>query len=327
MTPLFMLLEKRTRMEKVQAIIKSKDRPRADQEEKLKNFFKNEKSLDLDLTWSEDKSITDGFVLIIGSETYKWTKASRLEDLARSIEDLDTDSSSYLSLLKENLKDFRPRTQAEEIGRVLSIGDGIAKLAGLESASYGEIVEFETGVKGMVLDLKKDYLGCIIFGEDKDISEGSQVFRTKKTAGIPVGPDLLGRVVNPLGESIDGQGKISPRAYYQIEKEAPGFFDQSLESQILETGIKVIDLLEPYPRGGKVGLFGGAGVGKTVLIQELIHNVAVEHGGYSIFTGVGERSREGNDLWMEMKESGVIDKAALVFGQMNEPPGEWPYLV
>lgn len=270
MTPLFTLLEKRTRMGKVQAIIRSKEKPRADQEEKLKSFFKNEKSLDLDLRWSKDESISDGFVLTIGSKTYKWTKASRLEDLARSIENIDTDSSNYLSLLTDKLKEFRPRTKGEEIGRVLSIGDGIAKLTGLESASYGEIVVFETGVKGMVLDLKKDYLGCIIFGEDKDISEGSQVFRTKKTAGIPVGPDLLGRVVNPLGEPIDGQGKISPIAYYKIEKEAPEIIDRQSVYRPLETGILAIDSMFPIGKGQRELIIGDRQTGKTAIALDTI---------------------------------------------------------
>ena len=163
---------------------------------------------------------------------------------------------------------------------------------------------------------------CIMMSEAEGLARGMEVLRDGNEIMVPVGKDVLGRMFNVFGKEIDG-GDALPKdtLKWNIHRKAPGFFDQSLESQILETGIKVIDLLEPYPRGGKVGLFGGAGVGKTVLIQELIHNVAVEHGGYSIFTGVGERSREGNDLWMEMKESGVLEKAALVFGQMNEPPG------
>lgn len=311
MTPLFMLLEKRTRMEKVQAIIRSKDRPRADQEEKLKNFFKNEKSLDLDLTWSEDKSITDGFVLTIGSKTYKWTKASRLEDLVKSLEDLDLDSSNYLSLLKDNLKDFRPRTKAEEIGRVLSIGDGIAKLSGLESASYGEIVEFETGVKGMVLDLKKDYLGCIIFGEDKDISEGSQVFRTKKTAGIPVGPDLLGRVVNPLGEPIDGQGKISPRAYYQIEKEAPEIIDRQSVYRPLETGILAIDSMFPIGKGQRELIIGDRQTGKTAIALDTILKQK-DSDLICIYAAIGQKASSLALLVENLKKKNAFDKCIVV---------------
>ena len=145
---------------------------------------------------------------------------------------------------------------------------------------------------------------------------------TGKTIQVPVGEATLGRMFNVLGEPIDGLGEIPAKTEkWEIHRKAPTFAQQRPGVEILETGIKVIDLLEPYAKGGKIGLFGGAGVGKTVLIQELIHNIATEHGGYSIFTGVGERSREGNDLWREMRESGVSEKTALVFGQMNEAPG------
>lgn len=156
---------------------------------------------------------------------------------------------------------------------------------------------------------------------------GQEVFDTGAPITIPVGPQTLGRIMNVIGEPIDDRGPITTDHHYPIHREAPPFIDQSTETEVLVTGIKVIDLLTPYPRGGKIGLFGGAGVGKTVLIMELINNVAKAHGGYSVFAGVGERTREGNDLYREMIESGVIDlegkksKAALIYGQMNEPPG------
>ena len=137
---------------------------------------------------------------------------------------------------------------------------------------------------------------------------------------VPVGRGTLGRILNVLGEPVDGKGDVDSSTRLPIHRSAPEFTSQSTKLEMSETGIKVIDLLEPYVRGGKVGLFGGAGVGKTVLIQELIHNIATQHGGFSVFAGVGERTREGNDLWREMTESGVIEKTALIYGQMNEPP-------
>ena len=163
---------------------------------------------------------------------------------------------------------------------------------------------------------------CVMLSGSEGLSRGMTVDAPGKTIQVPVGEATLGRMFNVLGEPIDGGPAVPqdvPRT--SIYRQPPTFEEQSPAVEILETGIKVIDLLEPYPKGGKIGLFGGAGVGKTVLIQELIHNVAMEHGGYSIFTGVGERSREGNDLWREMRESGVSEKTALVFGQMNESPG------
>ena len=165
---------------------------------------------------------------------------------------------------------------------------------------------------------------CIMLAPSEGLAKDMPVQATGEGIMVPVGEHVLGRVFNALGEPLDGGPSLDNNRtaeYWCIHREAPTFEQQSPVIEVLETGIKVIDLLEPYAKGGKIGLFGGAGVGKTVLIQELIHNIATEHGGYSIFTGVGERSREGNDLWREMKESGVLSKTALVFGQMNESPG------
>ena len=162
---------------------------------------------------------------------------------------------------------------------------------------------------------------CIMLGGSEGLARGMQVVAEGHPIEVPVGEGTLGRMFNVLGEPIDGGTPVETEERWSIHRAAPAFEEQSPAVEIFETGIKVVDLLEPYAKGGKIGLFGGAGVGKTVLIQELIHNIATEHGGYSIFTGVGERSREGNDLWTEMKESGVLNKTALVFGQMNEAPG------
>ena len=163
---------------------------------------------------------------------------------------------------------------------------------------------------------------CLVLSDSFGLSRGMEVTDTGAGITVPVGENTLGRMFNVLGEVIDGGAAIPEKTPASpIHRKPPHFVEQQPSAEILETGIKVIDLLEPYAKGGKIGLFGGAGVGKTVLIQELIHNVAMEHGGYSVFAGVGERNREGNDLWTEMKQSGVIDKTALVFGQMNESPG------
>ena len=162
---------------------------------------------------------------------------------------------------------------------------------------------------------------CIMLASSDGLCKDMEVTATGQGISVPVGKETLGRLFNVLGETIDKGEQLDDAEHWVIHRDPPAFDEQSPVVEILETGIKVIDLLAPYAKGGKIGLFGGAGVGKTVLIQELISNIATEHGGYSIFTGVGERSREGNDLWSEMKESGVLEKTALVFGQMNEPPG------
>lgn len=186
-------------------------------------------------------------------------------------------------------------------------------------------IHIELGGKTIVAEVAQhigeDEARCISLASTDGMYRGMEAIDTGEPIKIPVGKEVLGRLFNVLGETIDDKGELETKLYHAIHRPAPEFKDQDTSSMIFETGIKVIDLLAPYTRGGKVGLFGGAGVGKTVLIQELINNIAKEHGGISVFAGVGERTREGNDLYNEMKESGVIDKTAMVFGQMNEPPG------
>ena len=188
-----------------------------------------------------------------------------------------------------------------------------------------EALHVKNGDKDCVMEvaqhLGRHVVRCIMLSASEGLYRGMEVTTTGHAIQTPVGEKTLGRLFNVLGETIDGLEEIKDAPVWDTHREPPAFENQNPAEEILETGIKVIDLLAPYAKGGKVGLFGGAGVGKTVLIQELINNIATEHSGYSIFTGVGERSREGNDLWNEMKESGVLEKTALVFGQMNEPPG------
>ncbi|RLE18059.1 MAG: F0F1 ATP synthase subunit beta [Acidobacteria bacterium] len=184
----------------------------------------------------------------------------------------------------------------------------------------------ETGVDLDLIAEIEQHLGenrvrCVSMQPTDGLIRGVDAEDTGKPITMPVGDATLGRILNVIGEPVDEVGKVEAKDHWSIHREAPKFNEQNTETEMLETGIKVIDLLEPYSKGGKTGLFGGAGVGKTVLIMELIHNVAMEHGGYSVFGGVGERTREGNDLYFEMKDSGVLEKTSLVYGQMTEPPG------
>ncbi len=169
--------------------------------------------------------------------------------------------------------------------------------------------------------LGNDWVRCVAMSSTDGLQRGTPAIDLGVPISVPVGPATLGRMFNVLGEPIDNKGGVQAEQAYSIHRPAPTFVQQSTEAEVFETGLKVIDLIAPFTKGGKTGVFGGAGVGKTVIIQELIRNIAQEHGGYSVFSGVGERSREGNDLWHEMIDSGVIDKTVLVFGQMNEPPG------
>ncbi|MCU0680060.1 MAG: F0F1 ATP synthase subunit beta [Planctomycetes bacterium] len=186
-------------------------------------------------------------------------------------------------------------------------------------------LEIDNHGKKLVLEVEQhigsNIVRTVAMGSTDGLKRGDKVINTGAPISVPVGKETLGRIFNVLGEIVDGGAEVSTAKKYPIHRPAPKFVDQSIQTEILETGIKVIDLICPIVKGGKVGMFGGAGVGKTVVIMELIHNIASEHGGYSVFAGVGERTREGNDLYHEMKESGVLDKVSMVFGQMNEPPG------
>jgi len=213
-------------------------------------------------------------------------------------------------------------------GRIVQVSGSVINVEFDEGQmpKINEALTVEMNGKTLVMEVAQhignNTVKCIMLSGSEGMSSGMEVTATGDSIRVPVGNIVLGRMFNVLGEPIDDGDPIpEDTERMSIHRKAPGFDEISPSVEILETGIKVIDLLEPYSKGGKIGLFGGAGVGKTVLIQELIHNVAMEHGGYSIFTGVGERSREGNDLWKEMQEAGVMDKTAMVFGQMNEAPG------
>ena len=207
------------------------------------------------------------------------------------------------------------------IGAVLDIKFTEGKLPAINEAIRITRKDGEVLVVEVSQHLGDDVVRCIAMGPTDGLIRGMDAEATGAPISVPVGEHTLGRMFNVLGEPIDNEAPPQDVEYMPIHRKAPSFDEQATSTEMLETGIKVVDLLCPYQKGGKIGLFGGAGVGKTVLIQELIHNIATEHGGYSVFTCVGERTREGNDLYYEMKESGVIDKTTMVFGQMNEPPG------
>ena len=247
------------------------------------------------------------------------------------MQDLKKEADLRLAELRQKIKEQEGSDKLGEIYQVMgAVVDvkfqNVKLLPPILSA-----LECEVGGRRLVLEVEQ-HLGenivrTIAMDTTDGMSRGIKVYNTGKPITVPVGPELLGRIINVVGNEVDGRGKINTKEYMPIHREAPEFIDQSTDPEIFVTGIKVIDLLEPYSKGGKIGLFGGAGVGKTVLIMELINNIAKGHGGYSVFAGVGERTREGNDLYHEMIESGVIDlegdksKTVLVYGQMNEPPG------
>jgi F-type H+-transporting ATPase subunit beta len=207
------------------------------------------------------------------------------------------------------------------IGPVIDVEFGEGELPAIYSAVKIKHSDGSDIIAEVQQHLGENIVRCVAMDSTDGLVRGMEVVDLGEPITVPVGPEVLGRLINVIGQPIDEKGEIKTSKRYPIHRPAPRYEDLKTSSEILETGIKVIDLLEPYTKGGKTGLFGGAGVGKTVIIQELIRNIATEHGGYSVFAGVGERTREGNDLYLDMQRSGVIDKTALVFGQMNEPPG------
>ena len=215
----------------------------------------------------------------------------------------------------------------KHIGKVVQVTGPVLDIRYKEGELPALLNAIEIDINGHKLiaevaqQIGDDVVRCIAMSSTDGLVRGTDAVDTGSPITVPVGDECLGRVFNLLGDPVDNKPAPEAKERWAIHRQAPSYEEQTPATEILETGIKVVDLICPYAKGGKIGLFGGAGVGKTVLIQELIRNVATEHGGYSIFTGVGERSREGNDLWTEMKASGVLDKTALVFGQMNEPPG------
>ena len=217
--------------------------------------------------------------------------------------------------------------ESKNIGKVVQIVGAVVDIR-FEKDSLPDLlnaIEIDNKGEKLVVEVAQhigdDIVRCIAMGSTDGLMRGIDAVDTGKAISVPVGKETLSRMFNLLGEPVDNLPAPETKERWEIHREPPTYEEQSASNEILETGIKVIDLIAPYLKGGKIGLFGGAGVGKTVLIQELINNVANQHGGISVFTGVGERTREGNDLYYEMKESGVIDKTVLVYGQMNEPPG------
>jgi F-type H+-transporting ATPase subunit beta len=209
---------------------------------------------------------------------------------------------------------------AQVIGTVVDIEFPQEELPGIYNA-----IEINSGDQKIVLEVQhhigNNHVRCLSLSPTDGLARGAEAIDTKAPVSVPVGRATLGRLFNVFGQTLDDLGEVKAEKYLPIHHEPPLLEDQETSPQMLETGLKVIDLITPFTKGGKIGAYGGAGVGKTVIIQELIHNIATEHGGFSVFAGVGERSREGNDLWLEMKESGVLEKTMMVFGQMNEPPG------
>ena len=274
------MTEHEIRKVEVEAFIYSRETPTDEQLKKVQEFLEKKYNAAVAVIPKKDDSVRDGFRIEIGTSTYKWnldrifdwSAEGRAKQLKESISEAIRGKQDVLPMIRQAIEDFEPVPRDEEVGTVLTVGDGIATISGLEDAEYGEILLFESGIKGMILDLKEDEIGCVIFGDESEITEGSIVRRTKKVAGIPVGEAFMGRVINALGEPVDGKGSIAQEDYYPIENPAPGIIDRQPVNTPMQTGILSIDSMFPIGRGQRELIIGDRQTGKTAIAIDTILN-------------------------------------------------------
>ena len=303
--------------EKAVAVLRGSRRPDAAQEKRFAEFLLRTYGREIPLTFEEDK-ILNGFTLTVGTDVYDWSLKSRLRQFEEKLKALKSGSDSVIPLMKEAVEDFTPSAEAEETGTVLTVGDEIAVVSGLEHAAYGEILLFSSGVKGMVQDLRRDEIGCVLFGDDAEITEGSLVRRSGKTAGIPVGDGFLGRVVDALGTPIDGKGDISAEGYRPIECPAPGIIDRQPVNAPMETGLLAIDSMFPIGRGQRELIIGDRQTGKTAVALDTILNQKGKNV-VCIYVAIGQKSSSVAQLVETLKRRGAMDYTIVVNASASDP--------
>ena len=297
--------------EALQAILRSDIAPNAEQEKRFIGFLQRKYEREISLVWEEDKTLRGGFRLQVGSDVYDWSVEGRLRQLRERLERLKADRASVIPLMREAVADWNPTVSAEETGTVLSVGDEIAVVSGLEHATYGEILLFSSGVKGMVQELRRNEIGCVLFGDDTEIRAGSLVRRTGKIAGIPVGDDFLGRVVDALGAPIDGKGDIEAAGYRPIETAAPGIIDRQPVNTPMETGLLAIDAMFPIGRGQRELIIGDRQTGKTAVALDTILNQKGKNV-VCIYVAIGQKSSSVAQLVNTLKRRGAMDYTIVV---------------
>ena len=295
--------------------------PDSTQKERLSSFISKKYGIDTEICYVEDKSIENGFKLIIGEEVYDWTKEGRLHQLEEMLREMKVEKASsgeeLISLMKTNVHEWKPQVIAEEEGHVESVGDGIVFVDGLKSVMYGEIVIFESGVRGMVQELRPDDIGVILFGDDTDVTEGSRVLRTGKTAGIPVGEAFLGRVIDPLGNPIDGEGPIESDGYRAVEAAAPGIVERQSVDTPMNTGILSIDSMFPIGRGQRELIIGDRQTGKTAIALDTILNQK-DNGVICIYVAIGQKASSVAQLVGTLKKKNAMDYTIVIAANASE---------
>ena len=313
------MTEHEIRKVEVEAFVYSRETPTDEQLKKVQDFLEKKYNAAVAVIPKQDDSVRDGFRIEIGTSTYKWnldrifdwSAEGRAKQLKQSISEAIRGKQDVLPMIRQAIKDFEPVPKDEEVGTVLTVGDGIATISGLEDAEYGEILLFECGIKGMILDLKEDEIGCVIFGDESEITEGSMVRRTKKVAGIPVGEAFMGRVINALGEPVDGKGPITQEDYYPIENPAPGIIDRQPVNRPMETGLLSIDSMFPIGRGQRELIIGDRQTGKTAIALDTILNQKGK-GVVCIYVAIGQKASSVAQLAENLRKHGAMDYTIIV---------------
>ena len=303
----------------VEAYLYSKQEPTPQQQERLKQFLADKYQKEVGITWKKDDTVADGFRMEVGTSVYKWdlaeifdwTPEGRSRQLKQSIRAAISKNANVMPMIREAVQNFTPSPEGEQVGTVLTVGDGIATVSGLPNAEYGEILVFENGLKGMILDLKEEEIGCVIFGDDADIMQGSTVRRTGKVAGMPVGRALLGRVVNALGEAVDGGAPIEGEDYYPIETPAPGIIDRQPVNKPMETGLLTIDSMFPIGRGQRELIIGDRQTGKTAIALDTILNQKGKDV-VCIYVAIGQKASSVAQLVEVLRRNDALDYCIVV---------------
>ena len=309
------MTEHEIRKVEVEAFVYSRETPTDEQLKKVQDFLEKKYNAAVAVIPKQDDSVRDGFRIEIGTSTYKWnldrifdwSAEGRAKQLKQSISEAIRGKQDVLPMIRQAIEDFEPVPKDEEVGTVLTVGDGIATISGLEDAEYGEILLFECGIKGMILDLKEDEIGCVIFGDESEITEGS----IKKVAGIPVGEAFMGRVINALGEPVDGKGPITQEDYYPIENPAPGIIDRQPVNRPMETGLLSIDSMFPIGRGQRELIIGDRQTGKTAIALDTILNQKGK-GVVCIYVAIGQKASSVAQLAENLRKHGAMDYTIIV---------------
>lgn len=320
------MIEHEVKKIEIQAVVRSASAPDETQKQQITAFLETRYHAPIILTWEQDQELPDGFRLEIGTSVYNWnldaiydwSVQGRLQQLKEKLNQVPlSEDGSIIPLLKETVEDWTPEALAQEVGVVLTVGDGIATVSGLAHASYGEILLFSSGVRGMVQDLKQKYVGCILFGDDQDITEGSIVKRSKKTAGVPVGEAFIGRVVDALGTPIDGKGEIKADGYRPIETPAPGILDRQPVNTPMETGLLAIDSMFPIGRGQRELIIGDRQTGKTAIALDTILNQKGKNV-VCIYVAIGQKASSVAQLTETLRKHGALDYCIVVTASASD---------